>query len=73
MNPQNLDNLDAILANIDAGVAAGMAAAKVKSTLARMDEIIEEVPLCMEYETDARDRWPQRWTALQDWLKSTNK
>ena len=27
-------------------------------------EIESAFPLCGDYETDARDRWPQRWEAL---------
>jgi hypothetical protein len=27
-------------------------------------EIYKEIPLCMEYETDARDRWPKRFDLL---------
>ena len=37
-----------------------------------MDEmtgIQKEIPVCMEYETDARDVWPARWEKLRDWLR----
>ena len=41
--------------------------------LEHLSKIIEEIPLCMEYETDARDQWPQRWQSLKAWLESNDK
>ena len=43
---------------------------KISRILDRMNLIQKEVPILMEYETDARDRWPARWGKLREWLKS---
>jgi len=42
----------------------------VEDVLDEMSRIISEHPAAMEYETDARDTWPERWGALLGYLKA---
>ena len=41
-----------------------------KRILVMMNILLEEIPLSMEYETDARDVWPKRWKRLRDFVNS---
>ena len=34
----------------------------------KIKQIMEQHKLCMEYETDARDRWPARWLAVIEYV-----
>ena len=42
----------------------------IEDVLDAMSRIISEHPAAMEYETDARDTWPTRWSALLGYLKA---
>jgi len=33
-----------------------------------MDRIIEEHPGSLEFQEDGRYTWPERWTALREWI-----
>lgn len=44
-------------------------AALRKEALERMDQVVKEYPLALEYEADARIVWPERWESLRDWLQ----
>jgi len=39
-----------------------------KEVMDKMEEIRQENPLAMEYETDASAVWPQRWAELMMWV-----
>ena len=36
--------------------------------LEMMDSIQKDIPLCSEYESDARYAWPKRWEALKCYI-----
>ena len=42
---------------------------EINRVLDEMNCIQKEMPVCMEYETDARDVWPARWQKLREWLQ----
>lgn len=41
---------------------------EIKKILKKMETITKENPICMEYGSDARETWPNRWSKLEKYL-----
>jgi len=42
---------------------------RITQVLGKMNSIVKELPIFMEYESDAREVWPARWEKLREWLR----
>lgn len=43
---------------------------KIMNIRETFQEIVNDVPSAMEYETDARETWPERWERVQEVLET---